>query len=595
MTLYSVWKRFLVSILSFILSISAFAQAEGQIAVGYSGREVAKSSDWGLDSEGVISAAIKLDPTRLNALTGVKVCGVSAGLASRLNVESVSVWVRSSLDGENLAETSGTAKKGWNDFVFSAPCAIDGTECFVGYTLTLSDASYPVSVVSGESEYGFFLNSGEGWIVPQCDEPSVLSLLAIVEADNLAKYDLAIIGAELPSRMKIGDSSAISLTFENKGCRTVTGANIKFYENGVESDIYTVDCAIAPGEKATAQIEYEPLGDSKISGCPLEIVIESLAEGPDENAADNSWLAEFDLCKFDFTKRVFIEEFTTQLCSNCPRAARMLHALLEMPEYAGKVVVCARHSGFGTDFFTSDVDLKMLEMYGNDGTFCPAIMLDRTAFYSNGVPVISVPGDLSELVALVKRCLDKEASVDIDATAQYDEASGKVRVKVFGGRDGEFGNTPARISVYLVENDIRDTRQQGADGEYYQQHVVRAADTVWGAEIQWDADDEFSYECLLDPAKVRDIANTEIVVAVHDHDSADISNRTVNNSFSTKDIEWGNYGTNGCGDAVFDGSAAIEYYDLQGRKVDSIDGFSGILVKKTVYSDGSSFTEKIAL
>lgn len=431
----------MIGVLVATANICAFGQSDGQIAVGYSGREVAKSSEWGLDDAGNISAAIKLDANLLRGLTGTKICGVSVGLASRLNVEDVSVWVRTSLDGKNLAEENATAKKGWNDITFDSPCAIEGEDCYVGYTLTLRDASYPVSVVPGDSEFGFYLNDGNGWTTPQCSSPSVLSLLAVIEADNLAQYDLALIGAEVPSRIKIGASTPVTLSFENKGSRTVRGANIRFSENGSKGVLYTADCTLAPGEKGNCTIEYTPEGDTRTDNCQLKISIESLYEGADENAYDNEWNGTFNLCKYDFAKRLFIEEFTTQRCSNCPRAAEMLHNLLGMPEYDGKIAMVARHAGFGVDQFTSDIDLEVMKLYGTDATYAPAIMLDRTPFYSDGVPVTSVPGDISDLITLVNRCLEKEASVDITTTAQFDPSTGKVKVSVNGGRDREFGNT----------------------------------------------------------------------------------------------------------------------------------------------------------
>lgn len=592
--LYSAGLRFIIGFVIAAFALSASAQTDGQIAVGYSGREVAKSSIWGRDDAGTISAAIKLDADMLQRLSGVKICSVCAGLASRLNVEDICVWVRTSLDGDNLAQANASPKKGWNDIAFTSPCAIVSTECYVGYTLTLSDASYPISLVPGESEHGFYLNDGSGWTIPECTTPSVLSLLAIIEADNLAQYDLALIGAEVPARMKIGAPSAISLEFENKGSRTVSGANIRFTENGVNSELYAVPCTLAPGSKGVCKVEYTPLGDVRTDGCQLIITIESLTDGPDENEADNELCVSFNLCKYDFAKRVFIEEFTTQRCTNCPRAAEMLHTLITMPEYDGKVVMCARHSGFGTDQFTSDLDVEMLVMYGSEGTYCPAIMLDRTPFYSDGAPVTSVPNDLADLITLVNRCLAKEAYVDIEASAEYDPVTGKVRVAVNGARDRQFGTTPARISVYLIENDIYDPRQKGADGDYYQQHVVRDADSVWGVEISWDADDEFTYECLLDPSKILDPANAEIVVAVHDYDADDISNCLVNNAFKTNDIDW--KGFSGYTDAIVPGAVvAVDYYDLQGRRLHSLVGFNGLVIMKSTCTDGSVIVRKIVL
>lgn len=590
-------KRCFSALLISAVSVCAFAQTEGQMTIGYSGRNITTSSDWGLDEAGLLSTAIKLDPAYIGSLSGLRVSGVCAGLASRLNVASIKVWVRSSLDGENLAELEASPKKGWNDLYFATPCPIEGSECYVGYTLQLSDMSYPVSVVPGSSPYGFYLNKGNGWETPVVDVPSVLSLLAVIEADNLPQYSLRLSGATIPSRMKIGSPAPVSLQFENMGCRTLTGANIRFYENGVKGDLYSVPFSIAPGYTGIAEVEYLPIGNSRMNDCELRMVIESLAEGEDENVGDNEWSGIFNLCKFDFLKRVFLEEYTTQRCSNCPRAASMIHELISMPQYEGRIVICARHSGFGTDKFTSDTDLEMLDMYGSDGTFCPAIMLDRTAFYSDGVPVMSVPMDMSGLTPYVDECLANMASVDIVANATYDTNSNKLKVSVSGGRDAVFGNTPARVSVYLVENDIYDTIQTGTDGDYWQQHVVRAVDSTWGTVIEWNDEDEFVYECLLDPSKVADTANTEIVAVVHDYDPNDISNRVVNNAFSTKTIEWNGFTGNSGSDGVVADAVAVsvEYFDLQGRKINVSDCTSGIILKKTSFSDNSVKVEKFPI
>lgn len=592
---FSLLKKSFILLLMSAISVCAFAQAEGQIALGYSGREIAKSSEWGLDEAGQISAAIKITPDLLQNLKGIRVCGVNAGLASRLNIDNFKVWVRYSLDGENLAETAAIAKKGWNDVVFDKPCEIETNEFFVGYTLDISDISYPVSVVEGDNENGFYLNKGDGWHTPETEQANVLSILAVIEADNIPGYDIAIKDVVVPSRMKISSYSTLSLTLENKGSRSVSGANVRFYENGQKGELCNVPLDLAPGGVGTFSVDYLPLGDTRNNGSELKIEIESLNEGADENVDDNIWIAQFNLCKYDFFKRIFIEEFTTQQCSNCPSAAEKIHELIEMPQYKDRIAVCTRHAGFYTDIFTSELDEELLVMYGEDGTYCPAMMIDRTPFYSNGVPVMSVPADLSDLVSYVDRCLEKEASVDFSATAEYDSDLKKLRVKVVGGREKEFGNTPSRLSVYLVENDIFDIRQKGAIGNYYQQHVVRAADSTWGAIINWDDEDEFSYECLLDPSLVDDINNTEIVAAIHDYDAQDISNCIVDNVFKSSDIVWNGFSAVHTINSDFSDNSHTDYYDLQGRRLYSIDGVRGVVLRKTIRTDGSVSSEKIIL
>lgn len=147
------------------------------------------------------------------------------------------------------------------------------------------------------------------------------------------------------------------------------------------------------------------------------------------------------------------------------------------------------------------------------------------------------------------------------------------------------------MSVFLVENDILDPKQSGSDGDYYQQHVVRSANSAWGDVIEWDADDEFEYECLLDPAKVQELENTEIVVAVGDYDANDISNNLVNNAFSTREIDWNGY--SGIEAVTVSGQVSEEYYDVQGQRLHTLDGFKGIVIKKMTDAKGGVSVEKI--
>lgn len=69
---YTDLKRFAAGLMISAVAFLAYGQSNGQIAAGYSGRELAKSSEWGRDDAGTISAAIKLDSEMLQGLSGVK-------------------------------------------------------------------------------------------------------------------------------------------------------------------------------------------------------------------------------------------------------------------------------------------------------------------------------------------------------------------------------------------------------------------------------------------------------------------------------------------------------------------------------------------
>ncbi|MDE6026814.1 MAG: Omp28-related outer membrane protein, partial [Muribaculaceae bacterium] len=477
-------KHFIFFSLS-LMSVCAYAQTDGQMVLGYSGENISKSSEYGIDEAGSLSAAIKVDPSQIGDLTNLKVAGISVGLASRLNVENLNIWIREDLNGDNIAFRTTAPQKGWNNVNFDAvsvPCK----PFYIGYTIKTGGPSYPVSVVDGFNNNGFFLNINGEWENLSLDTSKVLSILTFIEAENLPQFDIALTGMQTEERMKIGSHSPIIVTLKNCASRTISGFNLEFEENGLKSIPYNISCSLLPGKEEAYTIDYQVQGDARLPECNLKAYVTGLIDGIDENLGNNALESNFNLCKFDFTKNVLLEEFTTSLCSNCPAAAEKIHQILEMPEYKDRIIVCAHHAGFGTDLFTRKWDTELLPLYGEEGTYCPAAMFDRTAIYSNDIPVTGIPGEISELRALIDKFISKTASVELAVSARYDKEKGKLHVTVNGGRDKPYGDTENRITVYLLENNIYDPRQKGADDDYYQQHVIRDANAIWGEQIEWN-------------------------------------------------------------------------------------------------------------
>ena len=89
---------------------------KGQIAA--KGRTTAQGKKW-------ISGAIRLTAVTLSHFNDNKIVGVRVGLCSRINIDTLQVWVRTSTTGENLAEGVITARdqpriaKGWNSVMLN--------------------------------------------------------------------------------------------------------------------------------------------------------------------------------------------------------------------------------------------------------------------------------------------------------------------------------------------------------------------------------------------------------------------------------------------------------------------------------------------
>ena len=95
--------KFLIILLAAIL-IPGMASAQTFYKLGYCNGKVASEGNLEVDGAVAIETAIRLNASDLQRFSGDVLAGVNAGLATKLNVRSLTAWVRESLDGENLDE-----------------------------------------------------------------------------------------------------------------------------------------------------------------------------------------------------------------------------------------------------------------------------------------------------------------------------------------------------------------------------------------------------------------------------------------------------------------------------------------------------------
>lgn len=121
------------------------AQEPAVMELSHCGGEVATTGNIGQAGEQYVSAATYFTADEVGRFAGNEIVAVRAGLASKLNVDELTVWIRASLDGENLAECTVTdgIVKGWNELTFET--AYDITEeagLYVGYSFHQKGACY---------------------------------------------------------------------------------------------------------------------------------------------------------------------------------------------------------------------------------------------------------------------------------------------------------------------------------------------------------------------------------------------------------------------------------------------------------------------
>lgn len=177
-------------------------------------------------------------------------------------------------------------------------------------------------------------------------------------------------------------------------------------------------------------------------------------------------------------KRVLIEDFTGQGCVNCPKAALVIEQLQE--DYgADNVIAVGIYSGqFGSNFFgepyslTTETGDTYFDYWGVQEQ--PSAMIDRHGVVSN----------YNTWGTLVRDAIQQEASLLLDASCSYDEASRTATINVdASGID----NVSGKLQVWLVEDSIIDIQMMpngSSNKEYVHNHVFRTSvNDVWGDDF----------------------------------------------------------------------------------------------------------------
>lgn len=576
------------------LAAPAAAQADGQMRLSYCKGEVAASSQIGAQGENTVEAASYIPADMVSYYKNLRIVGINAGLASKLNVVSLTVWVRSELDGENLQEQTidtgngQTIVKGWNNLSFNNVEAIATDKGFyVGYTIRQKGSCYAISAVGSDHDGGLYVNTDSSWEDKSGAGLGTLSIETIIEADNLPTFDLAAAGIELPRRVQKGTTVQVNLLVSNLASRTISEFDLVCNVTGLEETVYHIQQEILPCSEDTVTFDFAPAFEERQMGLEMTVTIDNLKEGDDIDISNNSVAATFDFVKHDFTRTTLFEEFTTEYCSNCPSAIKIINSVLEEEEFVGKVIAISHHSGYMTDWLTTDADLEFLRFFGSGGSFSPAVMYDR---YSNNGDAPAIGAESSDYIRENLRLrLATTANAMLSVSAKGDEENNKVSVKVSGALDWSFDLSDPRITVCVVENNIEAENQAGASSGFTHQHVLRTYNEVWGAPFEWDENDEFEYECELEIDDSWKCEDMEIVALISNYDAESISNCAVENA-ARCDIDW----VKGVGETMASDRQIVstEYYDIAGMKVYSPSA-GGIYIKVERFDDGSTVTSKL--
>ena len=110
---------------------------------------------------------------------------------------------------------------------------------------------------------------------------------------------------------------------------------------GTETEKIHIDSSIGQGSKSELDFTF-PLNLDTTDPYERKITftLSSISGNSDPDMSNNTVYKNIKLKKNSFPRNVFIEEFTTEQCANCPRVAAALNEVLESGKYPGAEAVC---------------------------------------------------------------------------------------------------------------------------------------------------------------------------------------------------------------------------------------------------------------
>lgn len=517
------------------------------------------------------SGAILIKKEKINSLAGNQIREIHAGLISKLNVDSLAVWVSESLDGPVLStDTIATPAKGWNTVALTKPVDItsDMQTLYVGYSYHQKSTSKAMSCTkTPEPGYSCFIRSGnDEWKDYSSDY--TVSVEALVYGDKLPKYDLTLSALDVQQNYVV-DNGNLEFTMKvfNNATVTINGFDAVCTVDGSDEK-YTVHCdsSIAYNESKTITMTVSPTAIQTMDPATrtLTVTLTNLTEGEDEIPSDNTLSGTFNVTLHSFVRNVLLEEFTTEKCTNCPRVASYVHDAMNEPEFQGRLNTMENHAGYYTDSFTATFHNDWTWLF--DNLYAPAVLYDRHA-EDGAVTAVTCPNSKLELFEGIRKRLRETAFVSLKVTADVDGENQKINVKVTGTRAKEnFTKNPARITVVLTETNLAAISQAGAGGEYTHYNVGRRVNSIWGDVLEWNGDD-YTYECSIPYTQNYVLDNLGVLAFIHDYDPDDKTKCEVANSAAITSAEFTGKSTGICSPKASVNEAQAQYFDLQGRKL----------------------------
>lgn len=434
----------------------------------------------------------------------------------------------------------------WNEITLATPYVIENKEIFIGYSVKSGTSNYyPVGVDAGPAvengDWFSYSNStgSSGWFnLGQNGYSYNISLKAVLEGDNLPKYDLTLSNLSIPAYSKPGKTFSLSYLVKNVASETITDFDL-VYKIGSGADVTTHISGRNLASNQYDTIRVDNVSTSELGKIPVKAYLSEPNGANFSEGAKDTLVTDTIISISNYVNRkVLLEHFTTAKCTYCPAAHIRWQTVLAS---RSDVIWVAHHAGYLTDGFTIPQSESYLWFY-NGSTYAPASILDRTNLYKLGAdgsaatPVF-YPGGTDVLAKLVDERLNTPAFITVNINKQFSTTDSLLDITVSGKAIQGFEPSNFKLNVFLTQDSLIAS-QTGGGSTYQHDHVIRATITpVWGDDLSLDKDSTYSkaysykFKSTWKPEKMR------VVAFLSNYDNADVNDCMVYNAESANVVE----------------------------------------------------------
>ena len=373
-------------LLAALLPLSAGAQTY----LGYTTLQYERNKGVGFStSEATHGVAIRLPESKMQLLKGKRITGLRAAFSTR-KLSELRIFATHDLTATPVAEAvvSG-ASTSVVEFDFNQPITIDGQPLFLGYKATLSNAEGGKPCLFDEAAdlpTGYVWGYADGAWVDVSNRGLGAPILQFVVEGSADFTDVLVKPVNVQGYCKAGSDISLQGEIFNFGTTPITSLTLQTaVGDAAASQQEVTGLNVAPGAVHTYSLEG--INASQPGALDLRLEVPTVNGQTDAEPADNAVTSQVFLYPANVQKRLLLENFTGQTCSNCPSGHESINTAIM--GRTDDFVIVAHHAGYAPDLFTMAEDVEYTWLYNLGGSiYAPAVTINRLPYTEGASSVV---------------------------------------------------------------------------------------------------------------------------------------------------------------------------------------------------------------